>query len=358
VARYRSISSPTKEANWELDGLGNWATYLEKTGGTTTLDQDRTHNAVNEITDFTNNTGSAWTDPTHDAAGNITLAPSPTAPSNSAKNQTYIWDAWNRLVEVKEGGTSLAKFGYDGLNRRITKLVGSDTHHYYLSGQNQVLEEQLDTGVGGPTTVNQLVWHSHYVDALAARYDNNELYYSLYDANYNVTSIVDEGSYTYEHYFYTPYGQVTVLDASFANPSSSSSIGQENLYTGRQLDPETGLHYYRARYYHQTLGSFIGRDPINYAAGDFNLYRYVANSAVNFTDPSGMATCATTPAPGCSASACSNGCAKFEASCVATGVIGCIALGPAYFGCVAAVATGCTAVWSGCFLACQLCPKP
>lgn len=31
-----------------------------------------------------------------------------------------------------------------------------------------------------------------------------------------------------------------------------------------------------------------GQDPLGFAAGDANLYRYVGNSPTNFTDPSGL----------------------------------------------------------------------
>ncbi|MEX0715837.1 MAG: hypothetical protein WD066_04585 [Planctomycetaceae bacterium] len=163
-----SISSPTKDADWTLDALGNWSNYEEKVSSTTTLDQTRTSNAANEITDFTNTTGSAWIDPTHDAAGNMTLAPSPTAPGNSAKDQTYIWDAWNRLVEVKEGETTLASYQYDALHRRISKVVGEAETHYHLSEQNQVLEERDEED----SVLQEHVWHPYYVDAEAARWDN------------------------------------------------------------------------------------------------------------------------------------------------------------------------------------------
>ncbi|MEM7595895.1 MAG: RHS repeat-associated core domain-containing protein, partial [Cyanobacteria bacterium P01_A01_bin.83] len=58
-------------------------------------------------------------------------------------------------------------------------------------------------------------------------------------------------------------------------------------YTGREFDSETGNYYYRARYYDSDTGLFISTDPIGFAAGDSNLYRYVGNSPLIYTDPYG-----------------------------------------------------------------------
>jgi len=60
-------------------------------------------------------------------------------------------------------------------------------------------------------------------------------------------------------------------------------------YTGREWDKETGLYYYRARYYDPMEGRFISKDPILFAGGDVNLYGYVQNNAINYYDPSGLA---------------------------------------------------------------------
>jgi len=52
-------------------------------------------------------------------------------------------------------------------------------------------------------------------------------------------------------------------------------IKQPYTYTAREFDPETGLYYYRARYYDAKAGRFITRDPIGFDGGDVNLYVYV-----------------------------------------------------------------------------------
>jgi hypothetical protein len=56
------------------------------------------------------------------------------------------------------------------------------------------------------------------------------------------------------------------------------------------MDPESGLYYYRNRYYHQSLGTFVTRDPALYNAG-LNLYEYAEDSPEQLRDPFGLLTC-------------------------------------------------------------------
>ncbi|MBI3677809.1 MAG: hypothetical protein HY243_14465, partial [Proteobacteria bacterium] len=84
----------------------------------------------------------------------------------------------------------------------------------------------------------------------------------------STTGARTEGPYTYD-----PYGQ------------PSATTGEPFKFTGRRLDAETGLYYYRARYYSVGVG-FLSTDPVGYSAG-MNLYEYVGDDPVDNTDPSG-----------------------------------------------------------------------
>jgi RHS repeat-associated protein len=135
--------------------------------------------------------------------------------------------------------------------------------------------------------------------APAAWYDENhddadiERYHFLHDANFNVVAITNTShdpitSNTVERYHYSPYGEVTHLEANDSvKTTQATSVGNEFLYTGRRLDPETGLYYYRHRYYHAQMGRFVNRDPIGYLDGT-NTYAYVGGQPTYFVDPYGL----------------------------------------------------------------------
>lgn len=53
-------------------------------------------------------------------------------------------------------------------------------------------------------------------------------------------------------------------------------------------DVATGLSFMNARYYDPASGRFLSEDPLGFAAGDMNVYRYVGNNPVNLVDPTGL----------------------------------------------------------------------
>src|SRR5262249_20971435 len=58
-------------------------------------------------------------------------------------------------------------------------------------------------------------------------------------------------------------------------------------YTGSGYQSDLQGQYNRARWYDTTTGRWITEDSSGFSAGDFNLSRYVSNSPLNGTDPSG-----------------------------------------------------------------------
>ena len=90
-----------------------------------------------------------------------------------------------------------------------------------------------------------------------------------------------------ERYAYSPYGTVAVSNSAYtSSPGTVSSVGNPYLFTGRELDAESGLYNYRARTYDPVLGRFKQLDPIGLDGG-VNLYEYASDSPELSVDPTG-----------------------------------------------------------------------
>jgi RHS repeat-associated protein len=58
-------------------------------------------------------------------------------------------------------------------------------------------------------------------------------------------------------------------------------------HTAREWDTETGLYYYRARYYDPQTGRLISEDPLGFSGGE-NFYSYGDNEPTDFEDAAGL----------------------------------------------------------------------
>jgi RHS repeat-associated protein len=76
---------------------------------------------------------------------------------------------------------------------------------------------------------------------------------------------------------YEPFGTIREETGTVINPYK---------YTGREYDEDSGLYYYRARYYDSEVGRFLSKDSLG-KIYDNNLYVYVLNNPLKYTDPTG-----------------------------------------------------------------------
>jgi RHS repeat-associated protein len=277
--------TPAVEQDWNLDETGNWSDFNTYANGTQDLAQSRVCNRANEITAITGTPD--WADPTYDAAGNMTSLVKASSPTS---NLTAIYDAWNRLVEVKDGASTVSKHRYDGLRRRIVKESYSggsltETRHFYVTNRWQNVEER----VGAASTADvQYVWGARYVDDLVCRDDATpRRLYAMQDANFDLTAVCDTTGAVKERYKYAPYGERTVLDASWSALSASVyawMIGHQGLL----LDNDSDFYWVRNRVYSPLLGVWVQRDPAAHdGAETTSLYDYLYSSPTKFVDPSG-----------------------------------------------------------------------
>jgi RHS repeat-associated protein len=143
----------------------------------------------------------------------------------------YLYDGANILEEVDNSGNALARYTQGpGVDQSLAELRSGTTSYYQR-------------------------------DALSS-----------------ITSLSNSGGTLANTYTYNSYGKLTASTGTITNPFQ---------YTGREFDQETGIYYYRARYYDQSLGRFSSEDPLFFGGGT-NFYLYVTNDPMDVVDPFGL----------------------------------------------------------------------
>jgi RHS repeat-associated protein len=182
---------------------------------------------------------------------------------------TFAWDSRNRLTAVTgPGGTTT--FAYDPFGRRISRQVDGQLTRYVYDGLD--VTQQIDA-TGTTSYLRSLT-----VDEALSFTNRDGTYFSIYDPLGSTLAVTDGAAALVADYTYDPFGHTVASDPGFANPFQ---------YTRREHDG-AGLYHYRARYYVPELHRFLSEDPVGYAGRQVNLYAYVGNNPVNFTDSTGL----------------------------------------------------------------------
>lgn len=126
--------------------------------------------------------------------------------------------------------------------------------------------------------------------------EDETTYYFLTDHLGSVDVVMDEEGNVVERRDYKPYG------AERLHIEESDEQDEAYGFTGKEIDDETGLHYYGARYYDSEIGRFISIDPLVLDEAiktnanlrsvlrnpqKLNAYTYVLNNPLLFIDPFG-----------------------------------------------------------------------
>jgi len=195
----------------------------------------------------------------------------------------YYYDCENRLTEVNDiNNQRTATYKYDFKGRRVAKTVGSTTTTFVYDG-DQIIQDYR----------NGYRYKTYYygtgIDELirmigADPYEPGTTYY--YDGLGSVIALADYMGNVVEKYSYDVFGKPTIRNSQGVI-RTTSAYGNRNMFTGREFETETGLYYYRARYYNPQIGRFIQIDPTYHIDG-INLYKYARNNPIKRRDPFGL----------------------------------------------------------------------
>ncbi|NQT94450.1 MAG: hypothetical protein HQ559_16965 [Lentisphaerae bacterium] len=219
----------------------------------------------------------------HDSAGCITnmafLGP------GYSRTIGLDWDSQYRLRSASVNGQQVESWKYDALGRRTMMAEAGQTNYMVYHGGHVVAE------VDAAGTLLKSYTHGPGIDNILAMTvyegENADTYYYLRDHLGSVIAITDSGGSMVEQYRYDAWGRVSVFDAN-GDPIAMSAMGNRYLWQGREYSWNTGLYYFRARWYDPITARWLSKDPIGISGG-LNQYTFCGNNPVNYIDKTGKA---------------------------------------------------------------------
>ena len=228
---------------------------------------------------------------------------------DSSKTTTYTYNSNNQLLKISEfDGMSLqkeSKYAYDAIGRRIKKEI-VDHQDQNNNFQRRFVYDGSELLIQYDESNKILISYTHSMlrmdDVLAEDVTadgvikklakNAGTYFYLKDGLGSTIDITNGNGDIVQHYAYSAFGKLLkVTNASGDDISSNPNVDPYFTFTGREYDKESGLYYYRARYYDSSIGRFLQGDPHSGSLSNpttfNNKYIYANNNSVNLVDPNG-----------------------------------------------------------------------
>jgi RHS repeat-associated protein len=276
-------AAPATEAtSYTYDNVGNrTAKAVTTPAGTDSTNYNYDNNDRLTSETLTTATGSTVTT-AYTWDGNDNLA----SKSSPSEYTGYVFDADNRLIEVRRGATqataaAVASYGYDGDGQRIRKTTAGASTRYLIDPTTEWPQVALESAgtqatayVWGDTLRQQVTGPAGSAVSTPA---GNLI---PLQGHLNTTlAAIDAAGAVVETTEATAYGEL-----------ANTSPRLRHQYTGEYWQAEAGLTYLRARWYRPGAGSFMSVDPAWGRPTDpqtLNRYVYAESDPVQISDPSG-----------------------------------------------------------------------
>ncbi|MBP5438269.1 MAG: hypothetical protein J6Y30_09845, partial [Treponema sp.] len=225
--------------------------------------------------------------------------------------RTYVWDVRNRLTESHDSTNDVYYiYGEDGIRtnkytREAETIYFNNFWTWHKDGSSELdggkNSKHIFLGTERLVTKVNSANSPHFSEEFHSQY----FYHS--DHLGSAQLVTNQDGEVYQRIEYTPYGE-TWIDM---RTNITALYDVPYRFTAKELDSETGLYYYGARYLDPKYSRWISTDP---ALGDYipaagkanakdmanlpgmggifnhingNLYHYAANNPVRYIDPDG-----------------------------------------------------------------------
>jgi len=207
----------------------------------------------------------------YDNNGNTISKSDSNAPGNDI---VFEYDAKDKLTRTCKGATVLGTYAYNANGYRIRQNNSDRGDVEYLYDGTAVIEERNSAG---------LLAHYRYANKLYSLFDGIQNQYYHLDALGSTTDLTDDTGATKASYFLNPWGMIV--------DSIGSSVNRR-IFTGKEIDQNTGLVYFGARYYYPDTARFTTQDSYlgeQVVPPSLHRYLYAYSNPTVFIDPDGHA---------------------------------------------------------------------
>ncbi len=249
------------QKNYDCDAIGNLTHFEGTTQNRYYLDAAHKH-ALTHVGGTTAGYQKYWYDANGNATKRITDAP-----------YDLIYDAENRLTQLKKNGAVSGTYVYDGDGVRVKETAG---------GVTRVFIGAYFEWTGSTTTMKRYYYAGG--TRVAMRTGSSTLNYLLSDhLGSQALTLTNAGAR------FNPNTELRYMPYGVARYTAGATPTTFN-FTGQRKDSGSGLLFYNARWYDPVVGRFLSPDTIVPSPGDpqsLNRYAYVLNNPVKYRDPSG-----------------------------------------------------------------------
>lgn len=214
---------------------------------------------------------------TYDAEGNVTSQRN----TVTGEEKIYTYDHRNQLVSVSTRPDQVtdpvvvAEFAYDYRGRMMSRTLAGNTT--YLLWDRDTVFAEFEEGADDVSKV-YLYDLAEPLRRIGEWTAEGGARFFLTDQVGSVNGVVARDGAPLHWVDYDSFGEPRT-----AVPNEFGPV----RFAGRYWIEEAGLYQNSLRYYDPALRRFLQQDPIRYEGGDYNLYRYVGNNPLSFTDPNG-----------------------------------------------------------------------
>jgi RHS repeat-associated protein len=218
----------------------------------------------------------------YDASGNLI----------AERGNSYTYDAEGRMVTATVAGGVTSQYFYDGIGLRVKNIIGGVATRFEYGPDGVLIAERNESN---GSLKNDYFYRGGQL--LASTKTGTTYEYATADHLGSPRAWTDDFGNLLAggRHDYMPFGGE--LFASYGTrttgqgyASTTQQDGQRKQFTGHERDKETGLDFAQARYFFNGHGRFTSPDSFG---GDIanpqtlNLYAYVLNNPLRYTDPSG-----------------------------------------------------------------------